>query len=517
MLIAAIAAAVYASHRLLRARSPAHEDALTYTVKSATLKVTVSERGNLESQKTVDGICELDGRQNKIIFIADEGSHVKEGDVVVRFDSSEIDKEIKEQEIKVTQAQGDVAAKEQEVEVQRNQNESDIAAAKLELTLSSLDLRKYKEGDYLVKLYELEGKIALAEFELEKAKDAYMHLQELVKSGYRQPEQLQGAKQSVESAKYNLQRDKEQLRVLKNFEHERSLTEFTSKAEDAVRKLDRTRASARAQLLKAESAHQASRSTLRMQEERLADLIEQKSKCELKAPQEGIVAYANDRPWDESSRIREGALVYNRQTIFRLPDMTGMQVKVNVHESMVKKVKPDQSVTIRVDAFPTLAIRGTVKKVSPLADSEGWWGRGGVKEYTTYVTVDETPSVPLRPGMTAEVEIAVGTFADVLAVPVQAVTEQGRSHLVFVQHQNQFEPQEVHIGESNYKLVQIVEGLSAGQVVALDARARALASMGDEKWDDTEEEELAPAAAPATTAELDGVKPVDAVVVSPGA
>ena len=53
----------------------------------------------------------------------------------------------------------------------------------------------------------------------------------------------------------------------------------------------------------------------------------------MQAEQGGIVSYANDRYWDASSQVREGATVYSRQKIFSLPDMTRMQVKVNIHES----------------------------------------------------------------------------------------------------------------------------------------------------------------------------------------
>ena len=67
---------------------------LTWTAATTDLRITVTERGTLESQKTVNGVCEIEGYDNKIIFIVEEGSTVKEGDVVVRFDSAQIDKEI---------------------------------------------------------------------------------------------------------------------------------------------------------------------------------------------------------------------------------------------------------------------------------------------------------------------------------------------------------------------------------------------------------------------------------------
>src|SRR4051812_26221410 len=43
------------------------EKPLAVAAHRATLRVVVTERGNLESTVTVDGICEMTGHQNKII------------------------------------------------------------------------------------------------------------------------------------------------------------------------------------------------------------------------------------------------------------------------------------------------------------------------------------------------------------------------------------------------------------------------------------------------------------------
>ena len=57
-------------------------------VRKATLRITVTERGNLESTVTVDGICEVNAQQIKIISLVPEGTKVKKGDPVCKFDSS---------------------------------------------------------------------------------------------------------------------------------------------------------------------------------------------------------------------------------------------------------------------------------------------------------------------------------------------------------------------------------------------------------------------------------------------
>ena len=81
-----IAGVVFAGKKIwdeVRPEADVEVTTLTYTVVPRDLKVTVTESGNLESQKTVKGTCELNSYENKIISIVDEGTLVKEGEVVV--------------------------------------------------------------------------------------------------------------------------------------------------------------------------------------------------------------------------------------------------------------------------------------------------------------------------------------------------------------------------------------------------------------------------------------------------
>ncbi len=201
----------------------------------------------------------------------------------------------------------------------------------------------------------------------------------------------------------------------------------------------------------------------------------------MRAEQDGIVAYSNDRYYDPSSQIREGATVYSRQKIFSLPDMTHMQVKVNIHESLIKKIKTGQKAEVRIDAFPNVVFVGTVKSVSQLADSTRPWMTGGVKEYTTIVTIDDISSHELKPGMTAEARILVSELKNVLVVPIQAIAEFKGDFYAFVEDPGGIKLRKVNVGDNNEKLVEILEGLKEGDSVALDARIRAAAEFKTEE------------------------------------
>lgn len=448
---------------------------LSSPTKRATLSITVSERGTVESCVTVDGICELDGAQNKISYLIPEGTKVKKGDVVAKFDGSEIQKNIAQQEIKHKQALTRIETTRQEMEIERNKGESDLIAAKVELTLARLDLEKYEQGDYPAEITKQKGEMTLKKTDVEAESAKLEQYKALMKKGFKTSEEVRIQTSTVAAKELDYSSSVQLLQVKENFEHRRKTTEYSSKADQASKKVEQAAATAKAQVAKAASEYEAAQATSGIEEQQLKTYQAQMEKTVIKAEQDGIVAYSNERYWDPSSQVREGATVYSRQKIFSLPDMTRMQVKVNIHESLIKKIKAGQKAEVRIDAFPTIVFVGTVKSVSQLADSNSSWRTGGVKEYTTIVVIDDLVGQDLKPGMTAEARILVGELKDALVVPMQAVAEHRGDFFAFLIVGEDIRMQKVKVGDNNEKLVQVLEGLKEGDVVALDAHARAAA------------------------------------------
>src|SRR5262249_23409419 len=132
---------------------------LTATVIRGELPLVVTERGDLERAKTIEGKCEVEVREIKIISILPEGTNVKKGEVVVRFDSDNLKTNLAEQEIKHKQAIGKAEGARQKLEVQKNKGEGEISKAKLAFKLAELDHEKYfaPQGDYTVEVNKKRG------------------------------------------------------------------------------------------------------------------------------------------------------------------------------------------------------------------------------------------------------------------------------------------------------------------------------------------------------------------------
>jgi len=127
------------------------------------------------------------------------------------------------------------------------------------------------------------------------------------------------------------------------------------------------------------------------------------------APIDGIVISRNV---DQGQTV---AASMNAPTLFVIAaDLSRMQVIANIDEADVGRMRPGQTVTFRVDAFPTDRFTGTVSQVrlQPAV----------VQNVVTYSTVISVPNpeLKLKPGMTAQVNIEIARRNNVLRVPTSA-------------------------------------------------------------------------------------------------
>ena len=478
--------------KLFGGGSSESDETATYTVQRRTLDDRVVERGTIESQKTVYGKCEIPGR-NKITFIVPEGSKVKKGDKVAEFETREIDTDIQQKEVEVNEAKGVLDESEQALEIQINKNETDIATAKLEYDLAVIDLEKYKEGTFVAEKADLDRAIKEAEAELEKVRDEKNNIELLVRKGFKTPQQLREYQLRELTYQFQVERDQQKLRVLEKYERKRQMTELEAKSEENKRKWDRALKTAQAEEKKAKAAVENAKNGVKILEGQLEELQKLRKKCTLFAEQDGTVAYANERWYDPSERIREGTELWSGRNVYYLPDMTRMQVKANVHESVVDRIKVDQKAAIRLDAFSDTKLTGTVKSVAGMAASS----YTNVQNYDTIVTIDELPEgLAIKPGMTAEVDILVGTFEDVIAVPVGAVTEHFEQTYVYLANGIDYERRKVETGRMTHSFIEVTEGLKEGETVALDAYQRGLDDFAEAE---REAGESSSAEAPAKT------------------
>jgi len=153
-----------------RPRPGADVSGPTFAVRRGPLEISVVESGSIEALESQEIKCEVRvGFQGtKILRIVEEGylvteEDVRQGKILVELDSSEIEKQLVQQEIQYQNAVASLADAEQNYQIQLNQNLTDIAAAEQKVRFARMDFDKLL-GDQVAEaiLHELQLDVLLA-------------------------------------------------------------------------------------------------------------------------------------------------------------------------------------------------------------------------------------------------------------------------------------------------------------------------------------------------------------------
>ncbi|HPC62663.1 MAG TPA: efflux RND transporter periplasmic adaptor subunit, partial [Verrucomicrobiota bacterium] len=213
----------------------------------------------------------------------------------------------------------------------------------------------------------------------------------------------------------------------------------------------------------------------------LAIVEERLTKTEVRAPFDCTVL---TRPVSIGQAV-SGSGGFNSGTeVLTIADLNSMIINAHVNQADVPRLSTGQEVEVSVEAVPGLKVTGVVERIAPQATI-----KNNIKGYAARIVLKNVDS-RVRPGMTANIKIPVASADNVTAVPLAAVfTEKNpdtgqMERFVYVQRGNGFEKRTVKVGVADFFYAEIQEGLSAGEVVALEMpkeerekKAQALASQ----------------------------------------
>lgn len=438
-------------------------------VRRGDLRISEVVRGNLEAKNSVKMRSELEGRST-IIFLAEEGTHVDAGELVVELDVSQIDDERVRQEITVQQAELDVTKAEKQVEIQVIQNRTDLAAAQLDVDLADLDKKKYLDetnGDWVNELAKAEESVKIKEEELARAKTEFAWTTKLAEEGFIQLNQLDSDRLAKQRAEIELEQVRRELASKHAYGNLRKLAELNAEVDNRKSLLEKTEIQAEAKMADYNAALSSAIYKLEREREKLTKIKDQIQKAKMYAPEAGLIVYAREQGRMGSSEvIDEGQEVRERQEIISIPRSGGMVVKASIHETKLKKIRIGMPCLVTVEAFPNRVFNGTVDFVAVMADSGSWRSNPNLRLYKAEIGLSE--GIPeMRPGMSCNVEILIDDQKDVLYVPRQCVLLDGGETIVFKQEGEKIVRHKVEVGLDNAKWVVIKDGLKESDLVML--------------------------------------------------
>ena len=155
------------------------------------------------------------------------------------------------------------------------------------------------------------------------------------------------------------------------------------------------------------------------------------SRTTIVAPMDGVVSLLNVKVGEQVAGNN-----FNVGTeMLRIADMDKIEIRVDVGENDVAKVKLGDSALIDIDAYAGRRFKGIVTQIA--SSNNGAAGQSAlaaatsdVTQYKVYVRILKESyidllgkgSFPFRPGMSANVDIQTKVVQNVISVPINAVT-----------------------------------------------------------------------------------------------
>jgi membrane fusion protein (multidrug efflux system) len=179
------------------------------------------------------------------------------------------------------------------------------------------------------------------------------------------------------------------------------------------------------------------------------------AKTVIRAPFSGILGLRQVSP---------GAYVKAGSDIVRLENVSSIKVDFRIPENYLSKIRPNQEIAVKLDAYPGEEFKGRVYAVEPVVD-----------ERTR--TIAMRARIPnkgfkLKPGMFVRVAITLDSRPNAVVIPEQAIWPQGKDSFVFRVVDGKAALTKVAIGNRAPGTVEILKGLAANDMVITDGQMK---------------------------------------------
>ena len=218
---------------------------------------------------------------------------------------------------------------------------------------------------------------------------------------------------------------------------------------------------ARNNLLIAQRGVEAARTGVEVAQRSLEDTV-------IRAPFPGIVTEKAAQPGEMVSPISAGG-GFTRTGIGTIVDMESLEVEVDVSENFINRVRPQQPVTIKLNAYPDWDIPGSVIAMIPTADR----AKATVKVRIAIKQKDPRiiPEMGARVAFLGDNEPAAAgagkSPVSGVTIPADAIATSGAASIVFVVHGSTVERRAVRLGGKINSGQIVSAGLEPGNIVAL--------------------------------------------------
>lgn len=453
---------------------------LTAGVESGDLPIEVELSGTFVADNKDEIRMEPDAYRGDLIItqLVPEGRTVKEGDVLIEFDPSNLEDSLDDAKDEVKAKQIDVDKAKAELESWIIDQERQKTRRDLETENALKDLNKAKDQAALTLADKQKGLkdagIAVKDAEVDLAQLLQLYEERELHTS-NENILIEREKRRLENAKLREAKTHKEFELWQKYDENREVGEKQLDYDDKVAEVKKAEIKAGAERKEKDAAVEKAERALSKAEKNVKELEKDATTLQVVSPREGVVFYgtmAGDSPSDfviiglgrGNDEMKVGGRVRTFQVLMTVASMDKLSVRMKAQEGDIQHLKPGLPVVVRPDAFPVLAIEGELTKVDQVASRTGFMSE--VREFTVRGKYDG--SYPqLRSGMNCRVTVRANSIKDCIHVPILAVFSEGDQHFCWLVDSGERLKQPVELGASNGSRVQITAGLRAGQTIAL--------------------------------------------------
>ena len=164
--------------------------------------------------------------------------------------------------------------------------------------------------------------------------------------------------------------------------------------------------------------------------------------------------------------VTQGQYLKVQTPVMVIVNIDPMRVRLRVPEKMAAWVKTGQEVSVTVEAYPGRTFKGKITRINPSVDQQ-------TRAFEVEALIDNRESL-LKPGFFVKATIPSNYVVDALFVPEEALLYVYGVYKVFVIDGNTVKEREVKIGEHSSDGVEVVEGLTQGERIAIASKGQEL-------------------------------------------
>jgi len=209
---------------------------------------------------------------------------------------------------------------------------------------------------------------------------------------------------------------------------------------------------------------QAAREQVRVAERQVALEQTNLDSTVIRAPFAGVVISKDAQPGEMVSPVSAGG-GFTRTGIGTIVDMASLEIEVDVNESYINRVKPEQGVTAVLDAYPDWQIPARVITMIPSADRQ----KATVLVRIAFLELDPRilPDMGVKVTFLRENEDTPPAARPVTLAPKAAIKTDGKQSYVFVVVNDRADRRAITTGGTDGERVEVIAGLNPGDRVVV--------------------------------------------------